>query len=85
MSRGKSNSFGVPHARQEGDLSPTEDELIEYGEDTWEVGPVQLLTTCLGWSALTQSVNPEVHGLIGSIKRHVGSQTSEFGPAPPTR
>jgi hypothetical protein len=85
MSRGKSNSFGVPHERQDGDLSPTEDELIEYGEDTWEVGLVQLLNTSTGWSTLTQSVNPKVHGLIGSIKRHVGSQTTKFCSAPLTR
>ena len=38
MSRGKSNSFGVPHERQDDDPAPTEDELVEYGEDTWEVG-----------------------------------------------
>lgn len=35
--RGKSNSFGVPYDRQPDDTAPTEDELVQYGEDTWEV------------------------------------------------
>jgi hypothetical protein len=38
--RGTSNSFGVPYEGQPGDPAPTEDELVDYGEDTWEVSTI---------------------------------------------
>jgi hypothetical protein len=34
---GTSNSFGVPWDRGVDDPVKTEDELVEYAEDTWEV------------------------------------------------
>lgn len=82
MIRGKSNSFGVPYERQGGDSAPTEDELVEYGEDTWEVGPVVPERWLL---MLTGPVNPKVHGLVRSVKWDVGSQTAKLGSAPVAR
>lgn len=36
MRSGTSNSFGVPYKRQARDPAPTAEELIDYGENTWE-------------------------------------------------
>ena len=35
--RGTSNSFGVPYERRPEDTVPSEDEIVDYGEETWEV------------------------------------------------
>lgn len=36
--RGTSNSFGVPYDRPDVDEDgPDEDDLVQYGEETWEV------------------------------------------------
>jgi len=37
MIRGTSNSFGVPYERRPEDTVPSEDEIVDYGEETWEV------------------------------------------------
>ena len=35
--RGQSNSFGVPYTGADALEPPDPDELVQYGEDTWEV------------------------------------------------
>lgn len=35
--RGTSNAFGVPYEKSHKEASPSKDELVAYGEETWEV------------------------------------------------
>ena len=38
--RGQSNSFGVPYTGDDSMEPPDPEELVQYGEDTWEVSGV---------------------------------------------
>ncbi|ORX37154.1 transcription factor Tfb2-domain-containing protein [Kockovaella imperatae] len=61
---GKSNSFGVPYVGEDGIDAPDPEELIQYGEDTWESILKYMVSSGLSSSIATVKPKPQVLRLL---------------------